>query len=153
MNVFKLIEDNGLKLDGDIEHFAELVAQQEREACAVLCENFYRHGNWITKEEAAAAIRARGVVHASDISQERVNETAKDRHEPESNNVEAAAEQSDNYAAFLAGVRFARVNLPALPKKEWVGLAAGEAKMFYDSNLNRADLINKIDDFLEEKNS
>jgi hypothetical protein len=50
-------------------------------------------------------------VHASDISQERVDETAKDRHEPESNDVEAAAEQSDNYAAFLAGVRFARVNL------------------------------------------
>jgi hypothetical protein len=60
-------------------------------------------------------------VHASDISAERVDETAKDRHEPESNNVEIAAEQSDNYASFLAGVRFARVNLPA-PSKEWVGL-------------------------------
>ena len=81
MNVFKLIEDNGLNLHGDIEHFAELVAQQEREACAKLCENFYRNGNWITKEEAAAAIRARGVVHASDISQERVDETAKRKHE------------------------------------------------------------------------
>jgi hypothetical protein len=49
----------------EVEHtelieFAELVAQQEREACAKLCENFYRNGNWITKEEAAAAIRARG---------------------------------------------------------------------------------------------
>jgi hypothetical protein len=39
--------------------------------------------------------------------------------------VEAAAEQSDNYAAFLAGVRFARVNLPA-PSKEWVGLTDEE---------------------------
>jgi hypothetical protein len=57
-------------------------------------------------------------VHAIDISQERVDETAKDRHEPESNNVEAAAEQSDNYAAFLAGVRFARVNLPAPQNRE-----------------------------------
>jgi hypothetical protein len=38
---------------------AEEVAA-EREACAKLCENFYRNGNWITKEEAAAAIRARG---------------------------------------------------------------------------------------------
>jgi hypothetical protein len=38
MNVFKLIEDNGLNLHGDIEHFAELVAQQEREACAKVCE-------------------------------------------------------------------------------------------------------------------
>jgi hypothetical protein len=34
--------------------------RQEREACAKVCENFYRNGNWITKEEAAAAIRARG---------------------------------------------------------------------------------------------
>jgi hypothetical protein len=38
MNVFKLIEDNGLNLHGDIEHFAELVAQQEREACAKVCD-------------------------------------------------------------------------------------------------------------------
>lgn len=59
---------------------AEEVAA-EREACAVLCENFCRNGNWITKEEAAKAIRARGVVHASDTNQERVDEMAKDRHE------------------------------------------------------------------------
>jgi len=36
--------------------------------------------------------------------------------------------------------------------REWVGLATGEAKEFYESDLNRADLINKIDEFLEEKN-
>jgi len=29
--VYKLIENNGLTLHGDIEHFAELVAQRERE--------------------------------------------------------------------------------------------------------------------------
>jgi len=34
MNVFKLIEDNGLTLHGDIEHFAELVKQEEREKVA-----------------------------------------------------------------------------------------------------------------------
>lgn len=33
VNVFQLIEENGLKLHGDIEHFAELVAAAEREAC------------------------------------------------------------------------------------------------------------------------
>ena len=38
MNVFKLIEDNGLTLHGDIEHFAELVRADEREACARECE-------------------------------------------------------------------------------------------------------------------
>ena len=40
MNVFKLIEDNGLNLHGDIEHVAELIAKREREACAVVCEDF-----------------------------------------------------------------------------------------------------------------
>ena len=38
--VYKLIEDNGLTLHGDIEHFAELVASAEREACALMCEEF-----------------------------------------------------------------------------------------------------------------
>ena len=36
--VYKLIEDNGLTLHGDIEHFAALVASAEREACAKLDE-------------------------------------------------------------------------------------------------------------------
>jgi hypothetical protein len=39
MNVFKLIEDNGLNLHGDIEHFAALVAAHEREECAKVCIN------------------------------------------------------------------------------------------------------------------
>jgi len=38
MNVFELIEAHGLTLHGDIEHFAALVAAQEREACAGLAE-------------------------------------------------------------------------------------------------------------------
>ncbi len=38
--VYKMIEDNGLTLHGDIEHFAELVASAEREACALMCEEF-----------------------------------------------------------------------------------------------------------------
>ena len=37
-------------------------------------------------------------------------------------------------------------------KKEWVGLSINEAKDFYDSKWDRAELINKIDEFLEEKN-
>ena len=41
--------------------------------------------------------------------------------EPESDDVEIAAEQSDNYAAFHAGVRFARVHPPAA-QRQWVGL-------------------------------
>ena len=34
--VYKLIEDNGLTLHGDIEHFAELVAQRERDELTVM---------------------------------------------------------------------------------------------------------------------
>ena len=40
--------------------FANVVQAAEREACAKLCEEMQRNGAWITKEEAAAAIRARG---------------------------------------------------------------------------------------------
>ena len=34
--VYKLIEDNGLTLHGDIEHFAALVAQRERDELTVM---------------------------------------------------------------------------------------------------------------------
>ena len=47
--VYKLIEDNGLTLHGDIEHFAALVADAEREACAKVCEdnaNDLSEGDW-----------------------------------------------------------------------------------------------------------
>ena len=36
------------------------VKEREREACAMVCENMERNGAWITKVEAAAAIRSRG---------------------------------------------------------------------------------------------
>ena len=62
MNVFKLIEEHGLTLHGDIEHFAELVRADEREACARLVEadGLARgeHGYMLIK--AATRIRARG---------------------------------------------------------------------------------------------
>lgn len=34
--IYKLIEANGLTLHGDIEHFAELVAQRERDELTVM---------------------------------------------------------------------------------------------------------------------
>ena len=40
--VYKLIEDNGLTLHGDIEHFATLVASAEREACAEIADRLPR---------------------------------------------------------------------------------------------------------------
>jgi len=54
--VIKLIENNGLTLHGDIEHFAELVAQHEREACAKVCDDHY---GW-TPRMVGETIRARG---------------------------------------------------------------------------------------------
>jgi hypothetical protein len=38
-------------------------------------------------------------------------------------------------------------------KREWVGLTVNEAREFYESNLSREELIHKIDEFLEEKNT
>ena len=38
----------------------EVAIKEEREARARVCEEMQRNGAWITKEEAAAAIRARG---------------------------------------------------------------------------------------------
>jgi len=55
--------------DDELEKFAELVRADEREACAKVCESM------------GIAIRARGDVHASDISQEPVDKTAKRERE------------------------------------------------------------------------
>jgi hypothetical protein len=76
-------------------------------------------------------------VHASDISQERVDETAKHRHE--------WVEQPDLARVGEVGVWG--------DKREWVGLATGEAREFYESDLSREELIHKIDEFLQEKNT
>jgi len=40
----------------------------------------------------------------------------------------------------------------APPKREWVGLTLNEAEDFYDKYTDRAELINAVDEFLEEKN-
>jgi hypothetical protein len=37
--------------------------------------------------------------------------------------------------------------------RQWVGLSVHEARNFYESILSRAELICKIDEFLEEKNT
>ena len=41
----------------------------------------------------------------------------------------------------------------APPNKQWVGLTLNEAEEFYDKYTDRAELINAIDRFLEEKNA
>jgi hypothetical protein len=39
------------------------------------------------------------------------------------------------------------------PKKQWVGLTLNEAEDFYEKYTDRAELINAVDKFLEEKNT
>jgi len=59
--LIRLIEDNGLQLHGDIEHFAELVRCEERERCAtVIDELVLEHPGQANKTamQCAEAIRA-----------------------------------------------------------------------------------------------
>ena len=49
-----------IALDDDLERFAKLVAQHEREACAKVCEQTNDGTPYNLAEECAAAIRARG---------------------------------------------------------------------------------------------
>ena len=41
----------------------------------------------------------------------------------------------------------------ALAQREWVGLTLNEAEDFYEKYTDRAELINAVDKFLEEKNN
>ena len=61
MNVFELIEKHGIELHGDIEYFAELIRQDEREACAKVVEmESYRFATEGAAMRCAETIRARG---------------------------------------------------------------------------------------------
>ena len=56
-----LMRDNGIVVVGEAVYaLCQIVAAREREACAKVCEAIERNGAWVTKAEAAAAIRARG---------------------------------------------------------------------------------------------
>jgi hypothetical protein len=46
----------------EIERFAALVVEREREACARVCEEIYRAGRVHGAQDCAAAIRARGEI-------------------------------------------------------------------------------------------
>ena len=51
------------------------------------------------------------------------------------------------------GLRGLQPLYTAPPKREWVGLTLNEAEDFYEKYTDRAELINAIDKFLEEKNA
>ena len=66
----------------NIMRFAALVASAEREACAKLCDDLDDDiVDGLAGWQYAEAIRARGNVATNDTSQERVDETTKQRHD------------------------------------------------------------------------
>lgn len=60
MNIYKLIEEHGLTLHGDIEHFAELVRADEREACQAIADIALLGCERSIRDRVVRAIRARG---------------------------------------------------------------------------------------------
>jgi len=138
--VFKLIEDHRLTLHGDIEHFAELVRADEREACAKVAEE------GLIGHTIAKAIRARdekSPVHASDISQERVDETAKCGHEPVA--WREVAGKTTHYYEYNEEGR----GEPLYLHREWVGLDGDipglglVTEEFYNGMLCAEDILRK----------
>lgn len=72
--------------------------------------------------------------------------------EPESSDVEIAAEQSDNYAAFHAGVRFARAHSLAA-QRQWVGLTGQQKNLIARISTDVFDAIHRTEAKLKEKNT
>jgi hypothetical protein len=61
-HAYKTDKDEQVTLTlGQLSVLVKQAQEDEREACALICENMERNGNWITKEEAASAIRAGGI--------------------------------------------------------------------------------------------
>jgi hypothetical protein len=76
-------------------------------------------------------------VDAVNMKQERVDETAKRKHEP-----------WPSVKCTCGGTIYFKHT-----KREWVGLTDEEARKFYEKYTNREELIYAIDKFLEEKNT
>jgi len=182
-DVFKLIEDHGLTLHGDIEHFAELVRAEAEKTMYVDSSRFYKDspehkpGMVVTNpvpalaepvawrevagkttkyydynedgrgeplytapvaqcsypkcQEAGGCVGAcskTAPVHASDISQERVDETAKSEHEFECPRCGHCC-------------------------KEWVGLTDGEYTTLFRAAENLLGFCHAVESKLKEKNN
>jgi GR25 family glycosyltransferase involved in LPS biosynthesis len=93
-------------------------------------------------------------VDAVNMKQERVDETAKRKHEPWPSvqcvcggtiYFKYTPPVSDYHEGWEEGFKAA--------KREWVGLTDEEARKFYEKYTNREKLIYAIDKFLEEKNN
>jgi hypothetical protein len=101
---------------------------------------------------SSTTVLRQALVDANDTSQERVDEKAKREQEPvawisEGGDVSRSKRYMDEMG-FECNPLYT-----APPKKQWVGLTLNEAEDFYEKYTDRAELINAIDKFLEEKNT
>jgi hypothetical protein len=143
----------GLDADDFIYKLVNWAIDIEREACAKVCEEY----QWA--DRAADAIRARGYIHASDISQECVDETAKSKHEP----LEQCSYPKCQATNGCVGVcskgqpDLARVGEVGVwgDKREWVGFTHEELAWLNEAlNLGgRLAVIEAIEAKLKEKNT
>jgi len=109
----------GSNLNTVVSALRQAIEQAEKQEPVIGTKTWFEDGKMVTQH-----------LYASDISQERVDETPKRKHEFECPRCGHCCQQ-----------------------KEWVGLATEEARKFYESDLSREELIHKIDEFLQEKNT
>ena len=121
----------------------ERVVAEEREACAIVCDDINAKYKWpqdtaerVASQWCADAIRARGNVATNDTSQERVDETSQSVHEP------VAWEQ------FYPDMGKPQL---ALPQRTWVGLTEDEA--FACQGRDYFETYKAIEAKLKEKNT
>jgi len=111
------------------------------------------HLGLVHRKLAITALR-QALVNADDTSEKRVDETAKQEHEPVAFiNVE---KRKLEWAKLTSWHTPTIVNLPKIslytapPKREWIGLTAPEVQECYD--LNPARFASRIEAKLKEKN-
>jgi hypothetical protein len=92
-------------------------------------------------------------VHASDISQECVDETAKDRHEPVAWMSPSCKLYPTRLRAVENGEQMVTPLYAAPPKREWVGLTDEEGEDLLKGSKNAYDAIKRIEAKLKEKNT
>jgi hypothetical protein len=130
----------------------QAIAEAEKQEPLVWM-NKYGHVASFKNDEYTAPLYT-APVHASDISQERVDETAKDRHEPY-NPMERNADYERGFIGGRADQMKSSVDkaVNRMAQREWVGLTNEEIVGFiaFDGS-SLADFIRAIEAKLKEKN-
>ena len=146
-DIIRMAQETGVTAERvrDLVNFAALVASAEREACAKVCDDLDDDiVDGLAGWQYAEAIRARGNVATNDTSQERVDETTKQRHDTTPQPV------IDKSAA----VRIATA-LGWTPQRTWVGLTDEEILKIYSKpcGSDYIDYARAIEAKLKEKNT